>query len=191
MALHFDELKTTQLVARLLERSGGTQNVLKLVKLVYLADRRALVLGGRLITQDRLVSMPHGPVNSATLNLINDERAPAERTVWHSHISERKGYEVSLLRQAGVSALSRFEVEIIDQVFAEFGHIEKFALRDMTHELPEWCDPHGGSMPIHLHEILEREGFSEDEAREIEHTLEHESFVLNALGTGDWDGAPR
>ena len=45
MALRFDVQKSTQLVARLLQRSGGTQNVLKLLKLVYLADRRALVEG--------------------------------------------------------------------------------------------------------------------------------------------------
>ena len=182
MAMRFDAVKATQLVARLLLHSGGAQNVLKLVKLVYLTDRRALVEGGRLITQDRLVSMPHGPVNSAILNLINDEQDPGERGIWHRHVSERKEHEVSLIADPGTSALSSFEMAIIDHVFADFGHLDKFVLRDLTHDLPEWCDPQGGSTPIHIHQILENEGFSEDEAREIEQNMEHESFVLHTLG---------
>ena len=182
MALRFDERKTTQLVARLIEHGGGQLNVLKLVKLVYLTDRRALVEGGRPITFDRFVSMPHGPVNSATLNLLNDEPDPNGKSYWHSYISERSGYDVRLLKAPGVGALSAFELSIVDEVFAEFGHMDRFALRDVTHDLPEWSDPHGSSTPIHVHEILESDGYSEDEAREIEHALEHESFVLAELG---------
>lgn len=182
MSLRFDETKTTQLVARLLAKSGGKLNVLKLVKLVYLSDRRALVSGGRPITKDRFVSMPHGPVNSATLNLINDEPDPRKPSYWRRYISERQSYEVSLREDPGTSALSAFELAIIDEVHREFGHLDRFVLRDMTHDLPEWCDPEGSSLPIHIHEILESEGFSEADARELEHSLEHESYVLAELG---------
>ncbi len=126
--------------------------------------------------------MPHGPVNSATLNLINDEPDPTAPSYWHQFISERREYDVHLRTSPGTSALSAFEVAIIDQVFAEFGHMGKYALRDLTHTLPEWCNPEGSSLPIHIHEILEHEGFSEDDAREIEHSLEHESYVLSELG---------
>jgi uncharacterized phage-associated protein len=49
---------------------------LKLIKLMYLADRRALLEQGRSITFDRYVSMDHGAVLSQTYNLIVSEEAP-------------------------------------------------------------------------------------------------------------------
>ncbi|MGH7718763.1 MAG: hypothetical protein ACREON_07970 [Gemmatimonadaceae bacterium] len=50
MPLRYREDKTTQAAARLIEREGGEINVMKLVKLLYLAERRALLEWGRPIT---------------------------------------------------------------------------------------------------------------------------------------------
>jgi len=49
-------------------------NYLKLMKLLYLADRESMRRNGRPISGDRYVSMDHGPVLSQTLNLINGAR---------------------------------------------------------------------------------------------------------------------
>lgn len=182
MPLQFDERKATQLVAHLLARAGGRLNVLKLMKLAYLADRRALVDAGRPITFDQFVSMPHGPVLSATLNLINEEPDPRSPSYWTSHISERLGHDVTLLKHPGADALSRFETETIDRVYDEFGHMDRFVLRDLTHDLPEYRDPHGSSRPIYIREILGAEGYSEEDARSVEIALEHEAAVAAALG---------
>ncbi len=181
MALHFDERKATQLVARLLKRAGGQLNVLKLVKLAYLAERRALVESGRPITFDRFVAMPHGPVVSATLNLINDEPDPRSLGYWNQFISERVGHDVALRADPGVGALSRFELSVIDGVYDDFGHMDRFALRDLTHALPEYRDPEGSSLPIHIRDVLEAEGYSEDEVLEVELRLQHESDIAVAL----------
>ncbi len=43
---------------------------MKLIKLLYLADREALARWGRPITTDTYVAMKHGPVLSYILNLI-------------------------------------------------------------------------------------------------------------------------
>ena len=49
---------------------------MKLIKLLYLADREALLRWGRPITFDAYVSMDRGPVLSSVLDLINGGTAP-------------------------------------------------------------------------------------------------------------------
>ena len=76
MTLRFNEVKTTQAAARLLFSNGGHMEVLKLVKLLYLADRKALLRWGRPLTFDRYFSLPHGPVLGVTVDRINEPVAP-------------------------------------------------------------------------------------------------------------------
>ncbi|MCY4137870.1 MAG: hypothetical protein OXF56_06350, partial [Rhodobacteraceae bacterium] len=50
----------------------------------------------------------------------------------------------------------------------KFGHMDKWEIRNYTHEhLDEWSDPGGSSMPISEIEVLRALGRSEDEASEI------------------------
>ncbi|HTH08426.1 MAG TPA: Panacea domain-containing protein, partial [Acidovorax sp.] len=64
----FNERKAAQAAACLLHKAGGSLSVLKLMKLMYLAERRSLKKYGDTITGDAFVSMPHGPVLSMTYN---------------------------------------------------------------------------------------------------------------------------
>ena len=68
----FKEVKTAQVAAFFLAKAPGHRMPhLKLMKLLYLADRESMRETGYPMSWDRLVSMPHGPVLSTTLNLIN------------------------------------------------------------------------------------------------------------------------
>lgn len=69
--MRYREDKATQTAARLLSHAGGRLPVLKLMKLLYLAERRAIVEYGRPMVFDSYCSMPHGPVMSFTLDRIN------------------------------------------------------------------------------------------------------------------------
>ena len=53
MMLLFNEAKATQAAARLLFLRGGTMSYVKLIKLLYLADREALIRWGRPVTSRR------------------------------------------------------------------------------------------------------------------------------------------
>lgn len=66
----FNEKRTTQAAAFFLFKAGGKLPVLKLMKLLYLAERESYRQYGEPISGDNLVSMPHGPVLSQTLNLM-------------------------------------------------------------------------------------------------------------------------
>ena len=84
MRFVFDERKAAQAASILLERSGGSMDYLKLVKLLYLADRAALIETEAPITDDHYASMKHGPVPCQVLELILQEH-PAEDSIWASY----------------------------------------------------------------------------------------------------------
>ena len=60
----FNARKAAQVGAYFAKASGGKINVLKLVKLIYLADRHSMELYDAPILNDVFVSMNKGPVNS-------------------------------------------------------------------------------------------------------------------------------
>jgi len=181
--LKFREEKATQAAARLLQHRGGRMHYLKLLKLLYLADRRALVELGRPISYDLFVSMPHGPVLSRTYDLIAAEPDPESPSYWRRFISGPDAYAVQLLTDAVPSDhLSRAEEEILDRVFREFGHWDRWKLRDYTHSLPEYRDPGGSSLPIGIEEILLAQGMSREDAEAIKDELDVDSVVEEAAG---------
>jgi uncharacterized phage-associated protein len=180
MPLIYREDRTTQAAARLLRLRGGTMSYLKLVKLLYFADRRALVELGRPISYDLYVSMPHGPVLSRTLNLMTEEPEPHpdHASYWRTFISEPHEYEVRLLKEdIPNDQLSRAEEEILDSVFAKYGRLSRWEVRDLSHRLPEWQDPHGSCVPINIRDILLHQGMSEEDAQAIVETLGAENYA--------------
>lgn len=71
----FDELKIAQATAYLLHKAGGTMEHIKVMKLLYLADRLSWQRYGYSISNDEYYSLPYGPVLSNTLNLMRGEEA--------------------------------------------------------------------------------------------------------------------
>jgi uncharacterized phage-associated protein len=162
MHLQFDEAKATQVAAFFLNLRGGQMHYIKLIKLMYLADREALLRWGAPITADRYVSMNNGPVLSKVLSLITDDRP---KPVWSQFISAPLGeYEVRLVKVAPTDCLSRAEENLMQEIFERYGHRSRWDLIDnVMHKLPEWRDPSGSSIPIQIREILAAAGEGEEE----------------------------
>lgn len=168
--LAFKEERVTQAAAELLRLRGGRMSYLKLMKLLYLVDRESLLRFGRPVSYDTHVCMKHGPVLSSTLNLIREEPDPtAEKTYWGTWISGPKDWDVELIagRVPDLDQLSAAEVELIREIFGEYGHKGRWELKEITHKLPEYHDPGGTSTRIHLKTLLVGGGKSEEEAKEI------------------------
>ena len=112
-------------------------NYMVLIKLLYLSDRQSLIETGMPITGDRMVSMPHGPVLSTTLNLIKE--AEGERSPWHEYLTRPASLEVKVKRNdPDTDELSQYNLSVLRDVYCEFGKMNKWALRDLTHKLPEY-----------------------------------------------------
>jgi uncharacterized phage-associated protein len=147
----YDIPKAAQAVAYFALKSGGSINVLKLSKLMYLAEREAMKRYDSPMFFDHLVSMPDGPVASITLNFINGAN---EETIWSKFVSPRAGVEVSAAKDVSVEQmdnLSEADLEILDGLWVQFGKFDRYELRDWTHKkdnVPEWEDPAGSSRPI-------------------------------------------
>jgi len=169
--LPFNERKATEAAARLLRLRGGRMSYMKLIKLLYLVDREALLRWGQPVTTDRYVSMDHGPVLSHVYSLISKGAPPGAKSVWQEHISPPRNYEVSLVREPEASELSRAEEKLIDEIFARFGGKSRWDLVDYCHALPEWKDPEGSALPLETRDILKAAGKSDDEIAELEGSL--------------------
>lgn len=180
MALPFDEEKTVQAAALFLSLRGRKMSYLKLIKLLYIADREALLRWGFPITADRYISMKNGPVLSEVYNLIVEDapKEDAPKKMWEEYISPPRDYEVELLREPDTNRLSRAEERLIREVFANFGSWSRWELVNHVHKFPEWRDPGTSSLPISIREILRAGG--EDE-HEIEATLRE----LDSMGAAE------
>ena len=68
----FNEQKVAQMAAFFLNQTSEKQmSRLKLMKLLYLAERESVRYSGFSMSDDKFLSMPHGPVLSMTLELMS------------------------------------------------------------------------------------------------------------------------
>lgn len=159
----FDVDKAVATMVALLRRIGPTDK-LKLVKLLYLADRNCFLEFGHPITGDQPVAMKHGPVPSGCLNVLNGE---IESQVFSFlHVRDR---EVAL-DQAPPPDLEKFadhETQILEQTLEEYGGMTTGQLYCLVHELPEYKDCYvpGTSTAIPFERILQHHG-TEDQFRQ-------------------------
>src|SRR5438105_515531 len=106
MNFRFDLQKTMQAVGVLLDyQRSRRMSYMRLLKLLYIADREALAETGHTITGDQAVAMKRGPVLSRTHDLIRGESSQSGE--WEKYI-HRDCFEVELLENPGRGDLSRF-----------------------------------------------------------------------------------
>ena len=176
--MRFDAEKVTEAGAFLLNLRGGCMHYIKLLKLLYIADREALAEWGIPVSHDNYVSMDHGPVLSQTYNLIREGGR-----VWSEYISAPFGdYEIQLINHPGKSRkLSLAEENLLRRVFEQHGRKNRWDLVDYVHTFPEWHDPQGGSIPINLEEILRALDDSPENIEAIVAELKYERKVEERL----------
>lgn len=184
----FSDETAAQVAAFFAAQEGGRISVLKLVKLIYLADRVSMEQYCEPITYDCPVSMPHGPVLSRTFELINGIQGDEEAAAWGRWISDRDGYDVSLaegrqdIQRDDLTHLSDAEFSVLEETWARYGGMNKWQIRDFTHDrCAEWQDPHGSSRPIAERDIFVALGWPEPEAAELEFMIRGERHVSEVL----------
>lgn len=172
MVLRFNEKRATEAAAKFLKLRGGRMSYLKLIKLLYLLDREALLRWGRPVTTDRYVSMGNGPVVSRIYDLMREEPAPGTNPIWRQFISAPSNYEVSLTVEPEIDELSPAEESLIEEIFAKYGKLSRWDLVNLSHDLAEWQDPKGSAIPIEYRDILRAGNKTESEIAAVESELE-------------------
>lgn len=183
----FDERKAAQAAACLLHKAGGKLPLLKLMKLMYLAERLSIQRYGDTITGDDFVAMKNGPVLSMTLNHVNGlvKSAPDG---WDKWIADRSEHMVALTDEsmvrspeADLLALSDTDLECLTETWDKFGHWDRWALVEYTHSdaCPEWQDPGTSSRPIPHARVLKAVGYQPEAVEALTKRL-HEQRYINA-----------
>jgi uncharacterized phage-associated protein len=186
----YDPRKAAQTIAYLTVKNGRNPlNILKAVKLVYLADRESVRRFGFPIQDELHYSMPLGPVNSTTYEFIKGEVQPERAVGWREFVTDREDHQIGLvdtnINPDDLDELSDAEVSVLDQVWEEFGQLDEWQLVEWTHDhhnVPEWEDPKGSSIPIPLRRMMDALGIENSADREAE-VREHRrsSAFLKAL----------
>lgn len=122
---------------------------LKLVKLLYFADKEHLKNWGCFITGDHFKKLPYGPVPSKILDLINfsdnqhwlennlkpDDVLFLKQNISFDNSTHRKCIS---LCSPDTKLLSKSELSALDVVIEKYGNLTGSQLIDLTHEEPWW-----------------------------------------------------
>ncbi len=170
----FNEQKAAQAAAYFLFRSGRPLSVVKLMKLLYLAERRSFQKFGEPMIGDVLVSMDHGPVLSRTYNHIKGARRSSDKG-WEYWIADRAGHDLALRHPKALTSpekdllqLSDADLEVLDETWKKFGRMNQWKLRDYTHRYcPEWKDPEGSMIPMKPEEFFAALKIKPKQAKQI------------------------
>lgn len=162
------------------EQNGtASMDYLRLLKLLYIADRESLKETGSPIIGDEIYAMDHGPVLTEVYEAMHDRsRFP----IW-KHFIEREGDRVKLSKDPGGAKLNQYDVEKLKGVTKRFSSTGTWKLVEHTHTFPEWQQhfKKGTSTPIPLGSILKALGFAEEHIEKIERaarSLSHARQVL-------------
>ena len=170
-AFSFD--KTAEAVAHLLRNEPSKRlNYMRLIKLLYIADRQSIRETARPITGDRAFAMDRGPVLSQLYDLILDKHARSPD--WDQHF-RRVNYEIELIQDPGNDHLSRYEAATLSQVSEECAGLDEWDVGLLTHDFAEWKQnepPQGSSKPIPPRDIFRAVGREADFAGAMSQGIE-------------------
>ncbi len=178
MTQRLDVEKAIQAVGVLLRREGKRATRLRLLKLLYIADRESLKKTGSTILGSKIVAMRHGPLHSEILDLIrgNHIQEPAWSRYFHN-----VGVNVLLDVEPETGKLSRYEIELLISVVDARIALDDYDLAVETHGFEEWLkvytDPEvntSRSIPMEL--LIDSVGRSTDKAAILQDMKDSEAF---------------
>jgi uncharacterized phage-associated protein len=155
----FDSRKAAQIAAYFLSKQPSMEK-LKLIKLVYLAEREFVGRYGHPMIYDELYSLPHGPICSNALNAINGE---VDQDYWSQFLKlENNNRNVHLATEIDrdiLDEVSDAEIQVLETVWARFGGYTAGQIRQWTHKnCPEYTEVQRGRLPIAYSDMAESTG---------------------------------
>lgn len=164
--------KLIQVVGYVLKKyDNHKENFTKIIKLLYLADRKSLEESGYSITEDSYVSMKNGPVLSGLYDLIkNRYKDKAVQYYWNSKFATENYDLLQICSFISTGELSKSDMDILDSVDERFHSVPCPRMIDFVHDprnCPEWKDTQS-SIFLSESEILSHLGFSKEEIEYLE-----------------------
>ena len=172
----YREDKAIEVASLFLKKEGGRINYTKLIKLMYVLEREAILKWGVPVTCDDYYSLDNGPILSNTLdNITGKTYTTNTSSTWEDYIV-REGYDVILQNSPPLLKLNRAEVSLIDDIYSRLGHLTYGQLIDWVHDpqnVPEWRHPQGSRFPIQLKTILKNGDYTDSNIKAVIADIEH------------------
>ena len=151
---NFDAEKALHAMAYVVRALGHVEKV-KLMKLLYIADKEHFLEHGYPIAGDSQSAMPHGPVPSNTLDVLNGESLQDVFAILHQDDNT-----ITLRHYPDKSRLTEDDERTLDRVLVEHGGKQTWTLRNETHEYPEYKEVYveGSSRRIPYELMLKHSG---------------------------------
>jgi len=179
MQFAYNPKKATQAAAYLVSLNGGRMGLWRMLKLIYLFDRKSLVETGSTITGDALDNLPHGGTPSRIYDNTKSHRDERFKdAVWQEYLTESIENEVKLKTpNFSTDELSEFERDLIRQIWERFGNLSAQSLYRFIHDLPEFKDPEGSSTRIDPEEILRYEKWTDEQIAHADREAKRQYFL--------------
>ncbi|MCP4137339.1 MAG: SocA family protein [bacterium] len=130
-------------IASYIQSNSNSSNHMKLLKLLFFADRYHLRNYGNLLTFDNYYALKYGPVGSQSKNVLaldfdylyNISEDEANYINDRVHKINENDLEI---KEKEFSSLAKSKIEALDFSINNFGNFDRFDLANITHDYPEW-----------------------------------------------------
>lgn len=165
----FSTNRILQIIGHLLSLNDNKMNLLKLMKELYLIDRLSIKETNFSLSGDEYFSLKHGPVLSATKNLLEDLGRDKDND-WNNFLikdNNAKYYpNIELIKNTEDDFLSEKDKEYIEIISNKFKDYNEWEIEEYTHMLEEWKDPKGSSIKIRYEDIMKALNKTDEEIKE-------------------------
>ncbi len=179
MTHRFDVEKAIQATGVLLRKEGKSASRIRILKLLYIADRMSLEkTGSPILGSRRLVAMKHGPLHSEMLDLINGYHIA--EAAWSRHF-RNVGKDVVLEEEPDVGKLSRHEIQLLNEIVDARLNLDDWQIVDETHQFQEWKKHYpdleeNTSRPIPVEDLIEATGRGDDKESILQDMKDSDAF---------------
>lgn len=140
---------------------------MRLLKLLYLANRKSLEETGDPIVDDDAIAMKYGPVLSQTYDLVKGaDRDAKALAAWNKHFKIVDSIQIQMLSDPGADHLSDYDVKTLIGIASQYKDKEDEDLSELTHSFAEyrrhWDGKHS-SERIPERDLLEGIGYTGEE----------------------------
>lgn len=181
----YKERVAAQVAAYFLWKAREPIELIKVIKLMYFAEREYLLSREARLTGDDLFSMRYGPVLSNTLDIFH---VLPHNQYWSRWLGCESNNKIVLKKQnctrESFDLLNNVTLKILDKVFNKYGKYEAFTLVNLTHKpehCPEWQFPGNSRIQIRIEDILRNHGHSKKDVSEIIGLLKEQDDYDNLI----------
>lgn len=179
---NFDVKKTVQVAGAFLRFHDDSMICLRLLSLLYIADRKALEKINQPLTGDIYISNKYGPTPGRIFGFVRGKKSIGVH-LWNKYISTRfdsqiiEACPIRLIKYPGHDELSEREEEIIKEVYYQFKDMNANQVAKETRSFKEYKTPLDKSLPINNVDILKYIGKNDEEIEYIKEVTKRESSL--------------